>query len=677
MTTKRVLIVDDSLTVRMDLSEAFESSGFEPLLASTLADARDLMLRESVDLIVLDVLLPDGDGIALLAELRARPETAAVPIVMLSTEAEVRDRIRGLSSGADEYVGKPYDAGDVAARAWALLRRSGADAPQGAGLVLIIDDSPTFSEGLAERLRGTGYAVACASSGEDGLRMAGQLRPAVLIVDGNLPGIDGPTVIARLRLDAALHATPCILLTGSEDHADEVGALDAGADAYLCKGTGTDEVLARLTALVRADGGPRSVAPEGTLFGPKRVMAVDDSMTFLNELSDQLRQDGYDVVVASSGQEALDLLAVQSVDCVLLDLMMPGLSGMDTCRQIKSVPAGHRVPVIILTGHDDQQSMLSSIEAGADDYVPKGADYAVLRARLRAQLRRQQYEAEHRGIHEALIRKELEAAEARAAQEVAETRAALAVALSRKNAELKQKNRALEQANHELDAFTYSVSHDLRAPLRSIDGFAKLLLKEYGDSLDEDGRDFLSRICRASAEMAKLIAALLELSRLARASLGKEAIDIIPMVRSILDDLRAAEPERSIEARLPAALVVNGDPRLLRVLLTNLIGNAWKFTSHRQPAIIEVGGVERDGEVECFVRDNGAGFDMAHAHNLFGAFQRLHSQSEFEGTGIGLATARRIVHRHGGAIWAQARPEQGASFFFTFPRGLGKEDQPS
>ncbi len=223
----------------------------------------------------------------------------------------------------------------------------------------------------------------------------------------------------------------------------------------------------------------------------------------------------------------------------------------------------------------------------------------------------------------------------------------------------------LQAANQELEAFTYSASHDLRAPLRGIDGFAKVLEEDYADRLDADGRDALHRVRAAAQRMAELIDSLLGLSRLTRSDMSLELVDLSELARTVADALRAADPGRSVVFEIPAKLVVRGDKRLLAVLLENLLGNAWKFTGKHPNARIELGVTDKDGKPAYFVRDDGAGFDMAHAANLFGPFQRLHSVSDFPGTGIGLATVRRIVQRHGGRIWAESAPDRGATFYFT------------
>jgi PAS domain S-box-containing protein len=223
----------------------------------------------------------------------------------------------------------------------------------------------------------------------------------------------------------------------------------------------------------------------------------------------------------------------------------------------------------------------------------------------------------------------------------------------------------LEAFNNELEAFSYSVSHDLRAPLRAIDGFSQILLEDYEDKLDEEGKLYLRRTKNASQRMGHLIDDLLNLSRMTRSEMRRESVDLSAMVKAVVEDLRGTRPEHEVDVIVEEGLVANGDESLLRIALENLLGNAWKFTRDQPDPRIEFGMLEHEDTTAYFVRDNGVGFDMAYADKLFGAFQRLHSTGEFEGTGIGLATVQRIIHRHDGRVWAEGNIGNGATFFFT------------
>lgn len=242
------------------------------------------------------------------------------------------------------------------------------------------------------------------------------------------------------------------------------------------------------------------------------------------------------------------------------------------------------------------------------------------------------------------------------------------------NLELEQKvidrTAALEAANKELEAFSYSVSHDLRAPLRSVNGFSQVLLEDYADRLDEEGKSTIERIRAATQRMGQLIDELLKLSRMTRGEVRREKVDLSRMVKEIAEELRKREPERSMTFDIPEGLWVRADPQLIHAVLVNLIENAWKFTRNKGDAHIVFGLSEKEGVKVYYIKDNGAGFDMTYVNKLFTPFQRLHAPKEFEGTGIGLATVQRIIRRHGGEVWAEGKVGEGATVYFSLqPRG--------
>ena len=235
------------------------------------------------------------------------------------------------------------------------------------------------------------------------------------------------------------------------------------------------------------------------------------------------------------------------------------------------------------------------------------------------------------------------------------------------NQTLELRNTELSSINKELESFSYSVSHDLRAPLRAIDGFSLALLEDCGDKLPDDGKDQLQRIRAATARMSHLIDDMLRLARIVRSEVSCEDVNISQLAQEVVSQLRGAEPGRQVTIDIAPDLKAMGDRHLLRAVLENLLGNAWKFTSKRSDACVEIGAREGETETVFFVRDNGSGFDMRYADKLFGVFQRLHAEREYAGTGVGLATVQRIVHKHGGRIWAEAEVEKGATFYFVLP----------
>lgn len=402
----RILIVDDSLTVRKDLEEAFEEAGIESTLCSNLSEARQALKQTQISLAVLDVRLPDGDGIDLLRDIRANPDSVSLPVLLLSTEAEVGDRVRGIVGGANGYIGKPYDRERLVDRARELLRQRSllvrGIAKNAVPLVLVIDDSLTFRELLRSALETVGYAVCVAETGIEGLRLAAKIRPDAVVVDGQLPGIDGIAVLRRLRSDIALRHIPCLLLTASTQKEYELEALESGADSFVCKNDGINAVLSRVTAILRSSATPTLLESNIGLVGPTRLLAVDSDRDFVKSLTDELRDEDFEVIAANSGDEALRILSAESVECILLELAMPDTTGLELCRRIRSTAKLKDLPILIFSASNDQESVLQCLAIGADDYVQKSAGSEVLKGRIRAQLRRRQYESENRLIREVI-----------------------------------------------------------------------------------------------------------------------------------------------------------------------------------------------------------------------------------------------------------------------------------
>jgi DNA-binding response OmpR family regulator len=646
-----ILIVDDSRTVRMDLADTLEATGFRVIPCATATEARTALRTQPIALALLDLALPDGGGLELLEQIRRDHLLGAMPVLMLASPDQIGPEVIKLGLRVDDFVGKPYDRATVVARVRALL-----GTPPVRDLVLVVAGDQVLRDTLAARLDQEGFATALAPDGAEGLRLASTARPTAILIDGTMRDMDGASMIRRLRLEPGLRTIPCVLLAEGGKEV-EVRAFEAGADGFVQKND-LDLILARTRAVLRS-ATVQSLEP-GTALKPKRILAVDDDPDYLDILSARLRKRGYDVLCAISGEDAIATLAHEATDCILLDRSMAGMGGVATCRALKGQRTTRDIPLIILTATEQRDAVIECLGAGADDFVSKASGFDVLSARVQAQIRRKQIEDEQREVSARLLRSELEASEARAEKELAETRAAMAEELASANIEL-------AQANRELEAFSYTVSHDLRAPLRTISAFTHALAEDLSEHLDDKSRDHIRRVLAASSRMADLIEALLELARIHRAPLGRHRVDLSALAGTVIDDLNRREPVRSVSVQVVPHVMVDADARLMRVLLDNLLGNAWKFTARRPVAHVEL-GVEGDGEEPVyFVRDDGAGFDMGRAGRLFTPFYRLHTEDEFKGTGIGLATVRRIVERHGGRIWAESSVGEGAKISFTIP----------
>jgi two-component system sensor histidine kinase/response regulator len=434
-------------------------------------------------------------------------------------------------------------------------------------------------------------------------------------------------------------------------------ALDGEGEATLETTAATGGVAE--TIVVPGTPGPKTTfvpAKEDRPSTPDRpdddlvnILMVDDKPANLVALEAMLQGLGQTLIKANSGREALKWLLTHDFAVVLLDVKMPDMDGFETATLIRQRDKSRHTPIIFLTAADKSQTQaVRGYAVGAVDYLVKPIVPEFVRSKVAVFVELAKKNALLRRQAELLKTSEQEARE-----------------LAAEQAELV---RDLEHKNRELESFSYAVSHDLRAPLRRIESFSRAIQDSHGDRLDEAGRHYLERVREASQQMSQLIDDVLYLARVTRAEMREQEVDLSGLVTLLLDRMHEAEPGRVVESKVRPGVTVLGDGQLLRIAMENLLQNAWKFTGRAPLPRIEFGVTNVAGEPAYFVRDNGAGFDMAYADRLFGPFQRLHLQSEFSGTGIGLATVQRIIHRHGGRVWGEGTPGQGAAFHFTLGR---------
>ena len=350
------------------------------------------------------------------------------------------------------------------------------------------------------------------------------------------------------------------------------------------------------------------------------ILLVDDTPEHIEAAVTVLRDNNFRVRIATKGSTAFKLIEQHQPDLILLDVYMPEMDGFDICRIIKTESDYSNIPIIFLTSSNDVESIKKGFELGAQDYVVKPFNTSELLARVHTHIK------------------------------------------------LKKQTESLLKANHELDSFCYTVAHDLKAPLLSLGKLTEYLALDYSDILDMAGRELIDNIQDKSKEMIQIINHLLELSRMSEMPMNIESINLEQLFKKVFNGLIKLEPERNIEFIIKPLPIIQGDPVMIKQLVMNILTNALKYTRNRAKAQIEASFTENETEFIISVQDNGAGFDMRYASRLFSVFQRLHSQNEFEGSGVGLAIAQKILKRHHGIAWMTGKVDKGATFYFSLPR---------
>lgn len=404
-----------------------------------------------------------------------------------------------------------------------------------------------------------------------------------------------------------------------------------------------------------------------------KVLVVDDSRSDRKVIRYNFEWHGCEVFEAGNGRQGLEIAVREKPDLIISDCLMPIMDGFHFLHELKKLNELDAIPFVfysaVYTGSKEAELARS---LGAQAFIEKPKEPEALWeevGRVMATLTSIGATPETVPLGEEEFLRDYSELVAGKLEEKVRELTEVNDSLLRLNGDLErrvvERTSQLEAANQELEMFSYSVSHDMRAPLRHLDGFSQALFEEYAAKLNHTGKEYLERIRRSSRRMLEMIDAFLELSRFARGKVQRESVDLSGLARSISATLVHAEPEREVTFRIADGLTVRGDAQLLKVVLEHLIGNAWKFTAGKSDVVIEVFATEWDDRLAFAVRDNGAGFDMAYADRLFAPFQRLHRAEEFEGRGVGLAIVRRIVNRHGGRIKAEAELGKGATFTFT------------
>jgi two-component system, sensor histidine kinase and response regulator len=409
---------------------------------------------------------------------------------------------------------------------------------------------------------------------------------------------------------------------------------------------------------------------------PTRVLVVEDSATQAEAIRALLEGAGYEVAAAASGEDGLAAFNGRKCDVVISDIVMPGsMDGYELCRRIKATDR-RETPVVLLTSLADPLDIIRGLECGADHFLTKPYESDHLLERLKTLLATRETRSRAKvrmGVRVFFLGREFTITSER--EQILDLLISTFEDAVRQNRELREREKMLDATNTELEAFMYGISHDLRGPLRHVEGFSKMLLDDFSPQLDAAAQGYLNRIRQGVENMGRMVDSLLDLGRLGRRDVKVQPTDLRPLVEAAMAELETQTRGRRVEWRIGLLAPVACDRELMESVLSNLLSNAVKYTRGRDPAVIEVGQTSIGSQTVMFVRDNGAGFDMRYADKLFGIFQRLHHADEFEGTGVGLATVQRIIHKHGGRVWAEAELGKGAAFYWTLPvPGTGKAE---
>ncbi|CAK0745222.1 two-component system, sensor histidine kinase and response regulator [Gammaproteobacteria bacterium] len=548
--------------------------------------------------------------------------------------------------------------------------------------IFVIEDSPTQAIQLQFLLEEQGWTTELYDSAETALDRLAHVQPDLILVDYHLPRMRGDELTRLLRMNVKTRALPVVMLTDAVGRETEQRGFESGADAYVAKSTDNDVLLARVQSLLRNQV-ERDLSIDGeTSSWRARILIVDDSRTFLEYLQDHLEQEGYEVTALENGVAALTKAEVERFDCVVVDLIMPGMNGIELCQHLDSLRRKLEQPfqIVMLTSLESKEDMMRGLEAGADDFVGKSGDIEILRARIRALLRRKILHEENLRITQKFRNKELELAQARSERMAAETRAALAEQLEITNRELIRAKEVAEQASRAKSAFVANMSHEIRTPMNAILSLVYLLEQTM---LSPIQHNYLEKVHRSAQSLLGILNDILDFSKVEAERLELEQLpfNLYEVLKTLGTITEATAREKDIEVvfqiprEIPESLV--GDGLRLQQVLLNLLGNAIKFTKTGS-VVLTIERVPKANQkvyLQFSVEDTGIGITPELQKMVFDPFSQGDSSTtrRFGGTGLGLAICRRLVDLMGGELELSSVPGKGSIFTFAACFGLGPE----
>jgi PAS domain S-box-containing protein len=659
-----ILVIDDNamnLNIAQDL---LEHTGLSVITALDAMNGIRLMKENKPSLVLLDLLMPGCDGFETLENIKKDSELQDIPIIAFTALASLEDKEKALKGGCKDIILKPINTETFIKTIQDNLLspnylefkpvhiREEDEAPESKELgqqkkhpILIVDDNPINVDILKEAILAMDQVAYTALSGEEAIKIISENKPDLILLDIMMPKMDGYEVLNTLKKKSGTDFIPVIIISAVNSTEERVRGFKEGARDYITKPFEIIEVQARIESILKSKELQENLTQREI---DLKILLTREQETIvtLEETVQNLQESEKRFRMMADASPAMIWMFNPNLEVTYFNTSALAFCGATDLEQINWQHA---------VFSDDLSMVVKVLTEAVKNKKAYQVEYRFLRydSTYRWMTSQGNPRLDLNGVLLGFVGTSIDIHDHKTANELLEKH-------------VLERTTQLVSANKELEAFSYTVSHDLRAPLRSINGFSQALVDAYDSQLDEEGRDYLARIRRATQQMGMLIDEMLKLFKLSRTELiFEESVHLSQIVQEIVENHVILDANCPVHYTIQPEVHVKGDRRLLQAVLQNLLDNAWKFSSKSESAAIEFGHYENNGENIYFLKDNGVGFDMAYVDKLFGVFQRLHSSRDFPGNGIGLANCARIIHRHGGRIWAEAILEKGATFFFT------------